>query len=148
MALNSLFTSSILTSSQMNNLPFGIAGTVNTTPAQTVTSIVDMTGVVVLWTSPSTSRYYMTVVNLEVYNTQAATLMTIQLCDGASNVLQQQELYIANANQQTMVSFTYVETGVSGYTGRKIRFGQGFGNTGDCVTFGNQQITVIDIGST
>lgn len=148
MALNPLFTSSILTSAQMNNLPMGIAGTVSTTPAQTATTITDMTGVVVLWTSTSSSRYYMTTVSLEVYNSNANSIMTIQICDGASNVKQEQQLYIVPANTQTRFTMSFVETGVTGYTARKIRFGRGFGNTGNCITFGTQQITVTDIGST
>jgi hypothetical protein len=148
MAINNLFTSAVLTSAQMNNLPMGVVTRVSTTPAQTATTLTDMTGVTVTWTPKATSRIYLIIAQLELYNSQAATLATIQLTDGSNTALQDQQLYIVPANSQTCTTITWVETGLSASTTRKIRYGRGFGNTGNVITFGDQQLTVIDIGST
>jgi hypothetical protein len=149
MATNPLFTAgAVLTAAQMNNLPLGVVTRVSTSPAQTATSITDMTGVTVTWTPASTTRIYLIIAQLEVYNSQANTLATIELTDGANVVKQNQQLYIVPSNSQTCTTITWVETGLSGSTTRKIRYGQGFGNTGNVITFGDQQLTVIDIGAT
>ena len=149
MALNDLFTTGeVLTAAQMNNLPMGVVDRVSTSPAQTVTTLADMTGVTVTWTPKATSRIYLIIAQLELFNSQANTLATIELTDGSNAVLQNQQLYIVQANTQTCTTITWVETGLSGSTTRKIRFGRGFGNTGNVVTFGDQQLTVIDIGAT
>jgi hypothetical protein len=149
MAINSLFTTgAVLTAAQMNNLPMGVVSRVSTSPAQTVTTVADMTGVTVTFTPKATSRIYLIIAQLEMYNSQAATIATVQLTDGSNNVLQDQQFYIQSANLQSCTTITWVETGLSGSTTRKIRFGRGFGNTGNVVTFGDQQLTVMDIGST
>lgn len=149
MAINSLFTTgAVLTAAEMNNLPMGVVARVSTTPAQTATTVVDMTGVTVTFTPKATSRIYLIVAQLELYNSQAATIATIELTDGSNVVKQDQQLYIQAAGTQTCTTITWVETGLSGSTTRKIRFGRGFGNTGNVVTYGDQQLTVIDIGST
>ena len=149
MALNNLFTTgAVLTSAQMNNLPMGVVTRVSTSPGQTVTTVADMTGVTVTWTPKATSRIYLIIAQLELYNSQATTIATVELTDGSNNVLQDQQFYIQNANLQSCTTITWVETGLSGSTTRKIRFGRGFGNTGNVVTFGDQQLTVIDIGAT
>jgi hypothetical protein len=149
MTVNPLFTSgAVLTAAQMNNMPFGVITRVSTTPAQTATSIVDMTGVTVTWTPAASNRIYLVIAQLELYNTQAATIATVQLTDGGGTPVQDQQLYIPPANTQTCTTITWVETGLTASTTRKIRFGRGFGNTGNVVTFGDQQLTVIDIGTT
>ena len=149
MAINSLFSSgAVLTAAQMNNLPLGVVTKVSTSPAQTATGLTDMTGVTVTWTPPSISRIYLIIAQLELYNSQADALATIELTDGANVVKQNQQLYIVLSNNQTCTTITWVETGLSGSTTRKIRYGQGFGNTGNVVTFGDQQLTVVDIGAT
>ncbi len=149
MAINNLFTTgAVLTAAQMNNLPMGVVNRVSTSPAQTATTVTDMTGVTVTWTPQATSRIYLIIAQLELYNSQANTLATIELTDGSNAVLQNQQLYIVPANNQTCTTITWVETGLSGSTTRKIRFGRGFGNTGNVITFGDQQLTVIDIGAT
>ena len=149
MAANSIFVAGqILTAAQQNNFPFGVVGNVSTTPAQTVTTVTDMTGVTVTWTPLNTSRIYLIIAQLEIYNSQANTLASIKLTDGSNNPLQEQELYMQLSGTQTCTTITWVETGLTGSTTRKIRFGQGFGNTGNVITFGDQQLTVIDIGST
>jgi hypothetical protein len=107
-----------------------------------------MTGVTVTWTPKATSRIYLIIAQLELYNSQAATIATVQLTDGSNNALQDQQFYIQSANLQSCTTITWVETGLSGSTTRKIRYGRGFGNTGNVVTFGDQQLTVIDIGAT
>jgi hypothetical protein len=107
-----------------------------------------MTGVTVTWTPPSSNRIYLIIAQLELYNSQAATIATVNLTDGSNVALQDQQFYIQNANTQSCTTITWVETGLSGSTTRKIRFGRGFGNTGNVVTFGDQQLTVIDIGAT
>ena len=149
MAINSLFTTGdVLTAAQMNNLPMGVVSRVSTSPAQTATTITDMTGVTVTFTPKATSRIYLIIAQLELYNSQANTLASIELTDGSNAVLQNQQLYIVPAGSQTCTTITWVETGLSGSTTRKIRYGRGFGNTGNVITFGDQQLTVIDIGST
>jgi hypothetical protein len=149
MAINSLFTTgAVLTAAQMNNLPMGVVTRVSTTPAQTATTLTDMTGVTVTFTPKATSRIYLIIAQLELYNSQATTIATVQLTDGSNVAKQDQQFYIQSANLQSCTTITWVETGLSGSTTRKIRFGRGFGNTGNVVTFGDQQLTVIDIGST
>ena len=149
MAINSLFTTgAVLTAAQMNNLPMGVVARVSTSPAQTATTVTDMTGVTVTFTPKATSRIYLIIAQLELYNSQAGTIATIQLTDGSNTVLQDQQFYIVQANSQSCTTITWVETGLSGSTTRKIRYGRGFGNTGNVITFGDQQLTVIDIGST
>ena len=149
MAINSLFTTgAVLTAAQMNNLPMGVVTRVSTSPAQTATTVTDMTGVTVTFTPKATSRIYLVIAQLEFYNSQAGTIATIQLTDGSNTVLQDQQFYIVQANSQSCTTITWVETGLSGSTTRKIRYGRGFGNTGNVITFGDQQLTVIDIGST
>lgn len=137
----------ILTAAQMNNLPFGLIARISTTPAQTVTTVADMTGVSITWTPPSSSRVYLIIANLELFNQNSGSLADLQIADGSNVSKQTNSLYIPLAGTQTMVMFSVVETGLSGSTTRKIRFGRGFGNTGDVTTFGDQQLTVIDIGS-
>ena len=149
MAINPLFTDGTdLSASELNNLPLGVVTRVSTTPGQTVTTVADMTGVTVTWTPSSTSRIYLIIAQLELYNSQATTIATVQLTDGSNVAKQDQQFYIQSANLQSCTTITWVETGLSGSTTRKIRFGRGFGNTGNVVTFGDQQLTVIDIGST
>ena len=149
MAINSLFTTcAVLTAAQMNNLPMGVVTRVSTSPGQTATTVTDMTGVTVTFTPKATSRIYLVIAQLEIYNSQANTIATIQLTDGSNTVLQDQQFYIVQANSQSCTTITWVETGLSGSTTRKIRYGRGFGNTGNVITFGDQQLTVIDIGST
>ena len=149
MAINPLFTTgAVLTAAQMNNLPMGVVSRVSSSPAQTVTTIADMTGITVTFTPTATNRIYLVIAQLEMYNSQAATIATVQLTDGSNVVKQDQQFYIQAANLQSCTTITWVETGLSGSTTRKIRFGQGFGNTGNVTTFGDQQLTVIDIGST
>ena len=149
MAINDIFTTgAVLTAAQMNNLPMGVVTRVSTSPAQTATTVTDMTGVTVTFTPKATSRIYLIIAQLELYNSQANTLATIELTDGSNAVLQNQQLYIVPANNQTCTTITWVETGLSGSTTRKIRYGRGFGNTGNVITFGDQQLTVIDIGAT
>ena len=137
----------VLTAAQMDNLPFGVVARVSTTPAQTATAVVDMTGVTVTWTPPSTSRIYLVIAQLEIFNSNADSIASVQLTNAANTVLQSQEFFIPPAGTQSCTAITWVETGLSGSTTRKIRFGRGFGNTGDVVTFGDQQLTVIDIGA-
>ena len=137
----------VLTAGQMDNLPFGVVARVSTTPAQTVTTVVDMTGVTVTWTPPSTSRIYLVIAQLEIFNSNANSIATVILANGAGTALQSQEFFIPPANTQSCTTITWVETGLSGSTTRKIRFGRGFGNTGNVVTFGDQQLSVIDIGA-
>ena len=149
MAINNLFTTGdVLTATQMNNLPMGVVTRVSTSPGQTATTVTDMTGVTVTFTPKATSRIYLVIAQLEIYNSQANTIATIQLTDGSNTVLQDQQFYIVQANSQSCTTITWVETGLSGSTTRKIRYGRGFGNTGNVITFGDQQLTVIDIGST
>ena len=149
MAINNLFTTgAVLTAAQMNNLPMGVVTRVSTSPGQTATTVTDMTGVTVTFTPKATSRIYLVIAQLEIYNSQANTIATIQLTDGSNTVLQDQQFYIVQANSQSCTTITWVETGLSGSTTRKIRYGRGFGNTGNVITFGDQQLTVIDIGST
>lgn len=149
MTVNPLFTSgAVLTAAQMNNMPFGAVARVSTSPNQTVTGVTDMTGVTVTWTPSATNRIYLIIAQLEIYNSQANALATIQLTNGSNTPVQDQQFFIVPANTQSCTTITWVETGLSGSTTRKIRFGQGFGNTGNVVTFGDQQLTVIDIGTT
>ena len=88
----------------------------------------------------------MTTVAVEIYNQNANSLADVNISDGSSNAIRTWVVQIKDASTQTPFTFTWSETGLSGSVTRKIRFGRGFGNTGNVVTFSSQQLTVQDIG--
>ena len=126
------------------NLPWGVVGFASTGSSQSVTSTTDMTGVSVVFNAVS-GRRYKTTLSLELYNTQAATRAFVAINNGSSD-LRGWSLYMQTGGDQTPFTLLYSETSLSGSTTRKVRFGQGFGNTGSVSTFGLQQMYVEDIG--
>jgi hypothetical protein len=127
------------------NTAWGTVGHVTTSPNQTVTTVVDMTGVTVTFTAVSGRRYKSTI-QLEMYNQNANSLVDIALADAASSNLRGWTVQMKDSGLQTPFSFTWVESSLSGSVTRKVRFGRGFGNTGNVISFSSQQLTVEDIG--
>lgn len=127
------------------NTAWGVVGHVTTSPNQTVTSVTDMTGVTVSFTAVS-GRRYKTTIQLEMYNQNANSLVDIGLADASSSNLRGWTVQMKDAGLQTPFSFTWVEGSLSGSVTRKVRFGRGFGNTGNVISFSSQQLTVEDIG--
>jgi ribosomal protein S11 len=127
------------------NTAWGTVGHVTTSPNQTVTTVTDMTGVTVTFTAVSGRRYKSTI-QLEMYNQNANSLVDIALADAASSNLRGWTVQMKDSGLQTPFSFTWVESSLSGSVTRKVRFGRGFGNTGNVISFSSQQLTVEDIG--
>jgi hypothetical protein len=127
------------------NTSWGTVGHITTSPSQTVTTVTDMTGVTTTFTAVS-GRRYKTTIQLEIYNQNANSLVDIFLADGANNNLRGWTVQMKDSGLQTPFLFTWVEGSLSGPVTRKVRFGRGFGNTGNVVTFSSQQLTVEDVG--
>jgi hypothetical protein len=127
------------------NTAWGVVGHVTSTPAQTVTTVADMTGMTTTFTAIS-GRRYMTTLAVEMYNQNANSLTDVNISDSASTAIRTWTVQMKDAALQTPFTFTWSETGLSGSTTRKIRFGRGFGNTGNVISFASQQLTVQDIG--
>jgi hypothetical protein len=127
------------------NMPWGVVGHVTTSPAQTITTVTDVTGMTVTFSAVS-GRRYKTTLNLEFYNTNANSLTDIFLCDSANTSLRGWTVQIKDANLQTPYFLNWIESGLSGSTTRKLRMARGFGSSANIVTFSSQQITVEDIG--
>ena len=127
------------------NTAWGMVGHVSSSPGQTVTTIADMTGITVTFTAIS-GRRYMSTLALEMYNQNANSLVDIQLADSASTAVRAWTVQMKDSGLQTPFTLTWSESSLSGSTTRKVRFGRGFGNTGNVVSFSSQQLTVEDIG--
>ena len=127
------------------NTAWGMVGTTQAAPGQTVTTVTDMTGMTVTFNAIS-GRVYKSTLQLEIYNQNANSLVDIVLANAASTEVRRWTVQMKDSGLQTPFSFTWVETGLSGSTTRKVRFGRGFGNTGNVISFSTQQITVEDIG--
>jgi hypothetical protein len=127
------------------NTAWGVVGHVSSTPGQTVTTVTDMTGITVTFTAVSGRRYISTLA-LEMYNQNANSLVDIQLADAASSAVRAWTVQMKDSGLQSPFTLIWSESGLSGSTTRKVRFGRGFGNTGNVISFGLQQLTVQDIG--
>ena len=127
------------------NTAWGVVGHVTTAPGQTVTTVTDMTGVTVSFTAVPGRRYKSTI-QLEMYNQNANSLVDIGLADASSSNVRGWTVQMKDSGLQTPFLFTWVEGSLSGSVTRKVRFGRGFGNTGNVISFGFQQLTVEDIG--
>jgi len=127
------------------NTAWGVVGHVSSAPGQTVTTVTDMTGITVTFTAVSGRRYISTLA-LEMYNQNANSLVDIQLANAASSAVRGWTVQMKDGGLQTPFTLIWSESGLSGSTTRKVRFGRGFGNTGNVSSFGFQQLTVQDIG--
>jgi hypothetical protein len=162
MASNTTFTSgAILTAAQMNNLPWGIvaataggtsgAGYVrNTTTAVAITAAGgDVTGMTITWNALST-RIYKVTVTLNDINTGAGFNPFLLEITDASNVVKYQARRLFPAGDTDSITLTYLETGISGSTLRKVR-AYGISNSGTFNTnagSANSTYVIEDIGAT
>jgi hypothetical protein len=144
----------------MNSLPWGVVtatagGTSgsgyirNTTTAVTIpTVIADVSGMTISWTAISTRIYKITVTLADVNTVSGMAPFLIDVADG-SNVTKFQTRRAFPANDTDTITFSYVETGLSGTILRKVRV-QGTTNTGTLNTNAAAALSVFvieDIGS-
>jgi hypothetical protein len=149
MALNDVFTvGQVLTSTEANNFPFGVAGKAAKTSATTVTSSeTDISGMTVTWTAAA-NRLYRISVSCIARNTSAGNIyMTVLITDSSNNAKQ----YLRNGATTTdlrygVTGFVY-ESGLSGSVTRKLRCSMVSG-TGEIEATSNfpLQMIVEDIG--
>jgi hypothetical protein len=127
------------------NTAWGAVGHITSSPNQTVTTVTDMTNMTRTFTAIPGRRYRSTLA-IEFYNSNANSFTDVFLTDASNNSLRGWTLNPITANLQTPYTLTFVESSLSGSVTRKIRFGRGFGNTGNVITFGTQALTIEDIG--
>ena len=133
MTSNSTFTSGqILTSTNMNNLPWGIVAATaggtsgsgyvkNTTTAVAITAVGgDVSGMTVTWTALSTRIYKITLTLNDIYTGAGFNPLLIEITDAAAAVkYQARRLFPAGDTDSWTIS--YIETGISGSILRKVR---------------------------
>jgi hypothetical protein len=125
MALNTTFTSGqILTAAQMNNLPWGIAGSSTLATTNNFTSVED-SGLTVTWNAVSTRQYKIT---FRAVNEQSvASLVQYFITDSANVELQRSQFNTTAVNEQTTIQSYALVTGLSGSVTYKIRVACGAG---------------------
>lgn len=162
MASNTTFTTgAILTAAQMNNLPWGVVAATaggtsgsgyvrNTTTGVTIPAAIgDVSGMTISWTAISSRIYKITLTLADVNTAAGMAPFLVDIADG-SNVTKFQTRRAFPANDTDTITFSYVETGLSGTILRKVRV-QGTTNTGTFNTNGASSLSVFvieDIGST
>jgi hypothetical protein len=162
MASNTTFVAgNVLTAAEMNNLPWGIvtataggtsgSGYVrNTTTAVTINAAIDdVSGMTISWTAISTRIYKITVTLADVNTVSGMAPFLIDVADG-SNVTKFQTRRAFPANDTDTITFSYVETGLTGTILRKVRV-QGTSNPGTFNTNAAAALSVFvieDIGAT
>lgn len=133
MASNTTFTAgAVLTAAQMNNLPWGVVaatagGTsgsgyvVNTTSLVTITAAGgDVTGMTITFNAISTRLYKITVMLNDIYSGAGMNPLLLEVTDG-SNTVKYQARRLFPAGDTDSMSVSYLETGISGSTLRKVR---------------------------
>ena len=156
MASNTTFTSgAILTAAQMNNLPWGIvtataggtsgSGYVrNTTSPVTITAAGgDVSGMTITFTAISSRIYRLTVTLSDIFTGSGFSPFLIEVTDG-SNVVKYQGRLTVGAGVTTNMTISYVETGLSGSTLRKVRV-YGITNSGTFNTNAAANLSVFSI---
>ena len=150
MALNTNFTTGqVLTSTQANNFPRGVAGKAQKTTATSVTTTeTDIAGMSVTWTADSTRLYRISVAGIARTTSAGNIYISVNITD-ASNVGKQ---LIRNGATTTdlrfeLTGFVY-ESGLSGSVTRKLRTSCVSG-TGEIEATSNfpLQMIVEDIGA-
>ena len=152
---------SILTAAQMTNLPMGIVAATaggtsgsgyirNTTTAVAIgTAAADVSGMTISWTAVSTRIYKVTVTLSDVVSGAGFTPLLIEVTD-ATPTTKYQARVVMPGNQTNNITFSYVETGISGTILRKVRT-TGVTNTGTFNTNAAAALSVFvieDIGAT
>lgn len=162
MTSNSTFTSGqILTSTNMNNLPWGIVAATaggtsgsgyirNTTTAVAIgTAAADVSGMTISFAAISSRIYKVTVTLSDVVSGAGFTPLLVEVTD-ATPTTKYQARFTMPAAQTNNITFSYVETGISGTILRKVRT-TGVSNTGTFNTNAAAALSVFvieDIGST
>ena len=119
MAINTTFTSgAILTAAQMNNLPWGIAGSSTLATTNNFTTIED-SGLTVTWTAVSSRQYK---ISFRAVNEQSIAAQVFYYITDSANVELQRSQFTTTANdQQTTISSYALVTGLSGSVTYKVR---------------------------
>lgn len=141
MASNTTFTSgAILTAAQMNNLPWGIVAATaggtsgsgyirNTTSGVSIPiAATDISGMTISWTAIATRIYKITVTLSDVVSGAGFSPLLVEVTD-ATPTTKYQARFTMPAAQTNNITFSYVETGISGTILRKVRT-TGVTNTG------------------
>jgi hypothetical protein len=161
MTSNSTFTAGqILTSTNMNNLPWGIVAATaggtsgsgyirNTTTAVAITAVGgDVSGMTVSWTALSTRIYKITLTLNDIYTGAGFNPMLIEITD-AANVVKYQARRLFPAGDTHSWTVSYIETGISGTILRKVR-AYGISNAGTFNTNAGSALStyvIEDIGA-
>lgn len=162
MASNTTFTSgAILTAAQMNNLPWGIVAATaggtsgsgyirNTTSGVSIPiAATDISGMTISWTAIATRIYKITVTLSDVVSGAGFSPLLVEVTD-ATPTTKYQARFTMPAAQTNNITFSYVETGISGTILRKVRT-TGVTNTGTFNTNAAAALSTFvieDIGAT
>ena len=156
MPANTTFTAGqVLTAAQQNNFPLGVvtataggtsgSGFVrNTSSPVTITAVGgDVSGMTITFAA-STSRIYRVTVTLsDIFSGGGMTPFLLEVTDG-SNVVKYQARLTVPASTTTNMTISYVETGLSGSTLRKVRV-YGITNSGTFNTNAAANLSVFSI---
>ena len=146
---NTTFTTQVLTSTQMNNLPFGLVGAAeNTALLQTFTTIVDLTSLSVTFTGIANRRYRVEGYLLMQSNTNADSV-NLSIRNGSNTVLQQ-GIYYLHTSAIAYMCTTCAVIAANGSTTVKLsafrQAGTGTITANGAATY-PAQIIVTDIGT-
>lgn len=110
MPLNTTFTSSVLTSGQMNNLPFGIVGVAtSTTSTLNISTVTDLAGLTLTFTAIA-NRQYMATLMVQPYGTAGNSGDTFFNLDGTDRVTVRQGFAATNVIQTQMGQYFFTTT--------------------------------------
>jgi hypothetical protein len=156
MASNTTFVSgAILTAAQMNNLPWGIVAATaggtsgsgyvrNTTSPVAITAAGgDVSGMTITYTAISSRIYRVTVTLSDIFSGGGFSPFLLEVTDG-SNVVKYQARLTLGAGNTSNMTISYVETGLSGSTLRKVRV-YGITNSGTFNTNAAANLSVFSI---
>ena len=161
MPANTTFTAGqVLTAAQQNNFPLGVVtatagGTsgigyarVTGTGVVIGTAAADVTGMTVTFTAASNRLYRISLTLADVNSTSGFNPLVINIADGSNTTIFQTRRIFPAGDTDT-ISFSYVETGLTGSIVRKVRLA-GITNTGTFNTNGGtgpSSFVIEDIGS-
>lgn len=119
---SSVFTANqILTTDEMNSLPFGGVATASTGTTQTgITTIADLTGLSVTFTALALRRYLI-LAQVNFRQISASGLVIVQIVRGTSTVLNSALMNLSAASEYGTLSCMYAEVPGAGSTTYKLR---------------------------
>jgi len=147
MPINNTFTSEILTSADMNALPFGVVDyKTNTTSNTGINTATDITSLTITWTAIA-GRVYMAQFNLNPYGSAGDSSNQLLVLDGAT--VWQNRKNFATLNVIDSASGQYFFTTTSASHTMKVQMSKSgtnnVSNYGDS-TFGNN-FAIFDLGA-